>query len=57
MLFIVANLDPNARFDGTHVDPEDSVEPPNSYYFFCALDDLFWYCYYAFCVYVLKNIR
>lgn len=57
MLFIIANLDPNSRFDGTTTDPADYKEPPNIYYFCCFLDDVFWYSYFAFSVYVLKNVR
>ena len=57
MLVIIANLDPNAKFDGSHPDHSKYVEPPNSYYYCCALDDLFWYSYYAFSVYLLRNVR
>jgi hypothetical protein len=57
MLVIIANLDPNAKFDGSHPDHSNYEEPPNSYYFCCALDDLFWYSYFAFSVYLLRNVR
>jgi Cys-rich protein (TIGR01571 family) len=57
MLFFIANLDPGARFDGSHPDRSNHEETPNSYYFCCALDDLFWYSYFAFSVYLLKNVR
>ena len=57
MLFIIANLDPGTKFDGSYPDYSNEDETPNSYYFCCALDDLFWYSYFAFSVYLLKNIR
>jgi hypothetical protein len=55
--FLIANLDPNAKFDGSHPDHTHYEEPPNAYYFFCALDDLLWYSYAAFSVYLLRNVR
>jgi hypothetical protein len=57
MLFIIANLDPGSKFDATHPDHSNEEETPNSYYFFCALDDLFWYSYFAFSVHILRNVR
>jgi len=39
------------------LDPSADEEPSNWYYFVCALDDILWYGYFAFCIYVLKNIR
>ena len=39
------------------LDSSADEEPSNWYYFVCALDDILWYGYFAFCIYVLKNIR
>jgi hypothetical protein len=55
MLLIIVSLDPGAKFDGSPPNPYE--ETPNSYYFCCALDDLFWYSYFAFSVYLLRNVR
>jgi hypothetical protein len=57
MFYIIANLDPNTRFDGSTPDYSNYQEPSNWYYLFCFLDDLIWYAYYAFVVYLLKNVR
>ena len=57
MLIIIANLDPNAKFDGSHPDHTKYEEPSNWYYFFCALDDVFWYSYFAYSVFLLRKVR
>jgi len=52
VFMIIASLDPNA-------DPDTEIytDPPDSYYFFAALDDLLFYIYMAFTVIVLRNVR
>ncbi|GKY94647.1 hypothetical protein MPSEU_000430200 [Mayamaea pseudoterrestris] len=50
LLIVIATLDPN-------IDSQHWVEPPTSYYFFCAVDDLLAYIYFGFTVMCLKNIR
>jgi hypothetical protein len=50
LLIIIAMLDPN--IDSTHW-----IEPPTSYYFFCAVDDLLAYIYFGFTVICLRNMR
>jgi Cys-rich protein (TIGR01571 family) len=50
MLMIITVLDPN-------VDSLEWVEPPTSYYVFCAIDDLLAYIYLGFTVLVLRNLR
>ncbi|CAB9517779.1 expressed unknown protein [Seminavis robusta] len=52
LFFIYAYLDPNAN-------PKEQlyIEPPSSYFFFTALDDLLFYMHVAFLVVVLRNIR
>ena len=50
LLIIIAMLDPN--IESTHW-----VEPPTSYYFFCAIDDLLAYIYFGFTVICLRNMR
>jgi hypothetical protein len=57
MFLLIASQDPSARFDFSQRGPRNYEEPPNSYYLFCAIDDLIWYGYFGFCVYLLKNIR
>ena len=57
MLYIIANLDPNAKFDGSDIDMADYKEPPFLYYFCCFIDDIFWYSYFAFSVWILRNVR
>ena len=57
MLYIIANLDPNAKFDGSDIDMTQYKEPPKLYYFCCFLDDIFWYSYFAFSVWILRNVR
>jgi hypothetical protein len=57
MFLLIASRDPSARFDFSQRGPRNYEEPPNSYYLFCAIDDLIWYGYFGFCVYLLKNIR
>ena len=57
MFLSIAQLDPNARFDGKQNDPDDYKEPPALWYFCCFIDDVFWYGFYAYVVYVLRNLR
>jgi Cys-rich protein (TIGR01571 family) len=50
LLLIIAVLDPN-------IESTEWIEPPTSYYFFAALDDLLAYMYLGFTVVVLRNLR
>jgi Cys-rich protein (TIGR01571 family) len=52
LFLIYAYLDPN-----TDAKIPFYIEPPSSYFFFTALDDLMFYMYVAFVVVVLRNIR
>jgi hypothetical protein len=58
MFLLIASQDPTALFDfSSQRGQRNYGEPSNTYYLFCAIDDLIWYVYFGFCVYLLKNIR
>ena len=55
LYYHVFRLDPESimQEDPSKKDEELSIW----YYLTVATDDSIWYCYYAFCVYILKNVR
>ena len=50
LLLMIALTDPN-------VDSKEWMDPPTSYYFFVAIDDVLVYAYWAFTAVVLYNLR
>lgn len=52
LLLIIALLDPNI-----HSPPGVHIEPPSAYIFFCLLDDLLAFLFFAYSVVFLRNLR
>lgn len=57
MFFFIDSLDPSTSFDASKLEAIKHFEPPSVYYLCCAVNDLIWYIYFGYSVYVLKNIR